>query len=292
MPRRSRSRSRSRDRRSSRQGDSRERSRVKHGASHRSSSREKRRKRSLSTDGRQQQHGRRREPSLEKRGDRRGHVSPRQTADTGEYPQRRPPIAAAAERARQQQHQQTSHYGPAGTVEEEAEGEKPKPKPVDAANFGLSGALAKDAGTGNVYKGIVLKWTEPADARPPTRKWRLYVFKGEAIAQTLYVHRQSAYLIGRERKIADIPVDHPSCSKQHAVLQFRLKETVNEAKMETVRTVRPYVLDLESTNGTWLNKERIEAGRYVELMEGDCLRFGNSTREYVLLHDKSQGVVS
>ena len=38
----------------------------------------------------------------------------------------------------------------------------------------------------------------------------------------LYIHRQSAYLLGRDRKVADIPLDHPSCSKQHSVLQYRL----------------------------------------------------------------------
>lgn len=40
----------------------------------------------------------------------------------------------------------------------------------------------------------------------------------------LFVHRQSAYLFGRERKVADIPIDHPSCSGQHAVLQYRQVE--------------------------------------------------------------------
>lgn len=33
--------------------------------------------------------------------------------------------------------------------------------------------------------------------------------------------RMSSYLFGRERRVADVPTDHPSCSKQHAVLQFR-----------------------------------------------------------------------
>jgi smad nuclear-interacting protein 1 len=44
-----------------------------------------------------------------------------------------------------------------------------------------------------------------------------------------------------------------------------------------------------STNGTWLNGQRIEGARYMELREKDCLRFGNSSREYVLLHEKSNG---
>jgi smad nuclear-interacting protein 1 len=128
---------------------------------------------------------------------------------------------------------------------DEGEPADEEPQYKQAANFGLSGALAKDVGTGNLYKGVLLKWSEPADARAPTKKWRLYVFKGDQVMQTLYIHRQSAYLVGRERKIADIPVDHPSCSKQHAVIQFRQKEVVQEAEMQTVRSVRPYIMDLE-----------------------------------------------
>lgn len=52
-----------------------------------------------------------------------------------------------------------------------SEEEEKKPLVVDKANFGLTGALAKDAQTGNVYKGVVLKWTEPDDARKPERGW-------------------------------------------------------------------------------------------------------------------------
>jgi smad nuclear-interacting protein 1 len=35
----------------------------------------------------------------------------------------------------------------------------------------------------------------------------------------MHIQRQSAYLVGRDKTIVDIPVDHPSCSKQHAVIQ-------------------------------------------------------------------------
>ena len=44
---------------------------------------------------------------------------------------------------------------------------------------------------------------------------------GELTGDPLYIHRQSCYLVGRERRVVDIPSDHPSCSKQHACLQFR-----------------------------------------------------------------------
>ena len=46
---------------------------------------------------------------------------------------------------------------------------------------------------------------------------------------------------------------------------------------------KPYIIDLESTNGTFLNGERIESARYYELKGTDMLKFGTSTREYVLV---------
>ena len=50
------------------------------------------------------------------------------------------------------------------------------------------------------------------------------MFKGEESLPVMHLHRQSAYLIGKDRKVADIPVDHPSCSRQHAAFQYRAVE--------------------------------------------------------------------
>lgn len=41
--------------------------------------------------------------------------------------------------------------------QEDDEGKEVKPALVEKPNFGLSGALAKDSKTGNVYKGVTLK---------------------------------------------------------------------------------------------------------------------------------------
>lgn len=131
------------------------------------------------------------------------------------------------------------------------------------------------------------QYAEPPEARIPKRRWRLYPFKGEKSLPTLYIHRQSAYLIGRERKLVDLPVDHPSCSKQHAVLQYRLVPYEKEDGTQAKR-VLPYVIDLGSANGTFLNNKQIDAQKYYELMEKDVLKFGFSTREYVLLHEGSK----
>lgn len=156
----------------------------------------------------------------------------------------------------------------------------PKEKP----NFLTSGKLAEDT---NIYNGVVIKYNEPPEARKPKRRWRLYPFKGDDSLPMLPIHRQSAYLLGRERRVADIPIDHPSCSKQHAALQYRLVKYERDDGTIGQR-VRPYIIDLESANGTFVNNQKIEPRRYVELMEKDVVKFGFSSREYVILHEESK----
>jgi len=151
-------------------------------------------------------------------------------------------------------------------------------------NFKLSGKLTEYT---NTYNGVVIMYNEPTEARKPKTRWRFYPFKGDESLPMLQLHRQSAFLLGRDRKIADIPVDHPSCSKQHAVIQFRLVD-YKRPDGAVGRKVKPYILDLESTNGTYVNNNRIDPRRYVELIEKDVIKFGFSSREYVILHEKSK----
>ncbi|KAK7107627.1 smad nuclear-interacting protein 1-like [Littorina saxatilis] len=181
-----------------------------------------------------------------------------------------------ARQQREQGEEDTNFGRPSG--EDDAEAAAPdKEKP----NFELSGKLTEDT---NSFRGVVVKYNEPPEARKPKRRWRLYGFKGEEALPMLPIHRQSAYLLGRDRRVADIPVDHPSCSKQHAVLQYRLTE-YDRPDGSRGRKVRPYIIDLGSANGTFINNQRIDAQRYTELMERDLIKFGFSSREYVLLHE-------
>eukprot|EP01025_Chloroclados_australasicus_P003734 TRINITY_DN1089_c0_g2_i2.p1 TRINITY_DN1089_c0_g2~~TRINITY_DN1089_c0_g2_i2.p1 ORF type:complete len:772 (-),score=86.88 TRINITY_DN1089_c0_g2_i2:153-2468(-) len=159
----------------------------------------------------------------------------------------------------------------------EAEEKRKKEEVAKKPIFGLSGKLAEES---NQQKGVVMKYQEPPEAARPALKWRFYVFKNDdLIGEPIPLHRQSCYIFGRDRLACDVPLDHPMCSKQHAVLQYRKK-----AEGE----VAPYIMDLKSSNGTLLNGERIEAERYFELMERDMVKFGLSSREYILLHEKSQ----
>lgn len=107
---------------------------------------------------------------------------------------------------------ETHAFGGEENKDEAPAAEREKP------SFELSGALVEDT---NTYRGVVIKYNEPPEARIPKRRWRLYPFKNDEPLPVMYIHRQSAYLLGRQRKIADIPIDHPSCSKQHAVFQYR-----------------------------------------------------------------------
>ena len=175
--------------------------------------------------------------------------------------------------------QEESFRGEAGTGGQELEPALPKEKP----NYGSTGLLAKES---NTVAGteVVLKYHEPAEGRKPpaTQQWRLFVFKGADMVDTIHLYRQSCWLIGREAAVADLHAEHPSISGQHAVLQFRHRTKVNEFG-DKKQTVRPYVIDLDSRNGTTLNGDKLESSRYFEVRDKDMLKFGNSEREYVLV---------
>lgn len=184
-------------------------------------------------------------------------------------------------RRRQEHLSEHQRYGRRENQENTAENEAAA-QPKDQPNFELSGKLTEDT---NTYKGVVIKYNEPPEARKPKKRWRLYPFKNDEALKPFHMHRQSAYLFGRDRLIADIPVDHPSCSKQHAVYQYRMVPYEKDGRK--AHKIAPYIIDLESANGTFVNNKKIEPRRYVELMEKDVIKFGFSSREYVLLHDRS-----
>lgn len=151
-------------------------------------------------------------------------------------------------------------------------------------NFAPSGRLAAASNTiQTAGQSIVLKYHEPSEARkPPTRDaWRMYIFKNDEIVDTIQLYEQSCWLFGREFAVTDVAIEHPSCSKQHAVLQFRYLEKRNEFG-DKIGKVKPYVLDLESSNGTFVNEEQVPEAKYFELKDKDVIRFGQSKREYVI----------
>ncbi|KAI2844631.1 hypothetical protein CBS11852_2170 [Aspergillus niger] len=193
-------------------------------------------------------------------------------------PDSRAPVRSKAPLPPQQDAYTSSEVARTG----ESEGPPPeKEKP----NFAQTGRLAAESKTVNVNgSSVVLKYHEPPEARKPPAKepWRFYVFKGQDLLEMVELGIRSCWLIGKEQLVVDFPLEHPSCSKQHAALQFRFVEKRNEFG-DRIGRVKPYLIDLESANGTTVNGDAIPAGRYVELRDKDVVQFGLSSREYVLM---------
>ncbi|CXJ11303.1 fork head domain protein, putative [Plasmodium berghei] len=145
----------------------------------------------------------------------------------------------------------------------------------EGQNFNPSGLLAQNKDYKN---GVELKYTESIDSEFPDKKWRLYVFLNTSTDEPheiLRIHEKPYYLIGKDELVADIILRNISISKQHAVIQFKKHEN----------KILPFLIDLNSTNGSYLNNEKIDPNKFYELRETDLLRFGSSGREYVLLYD-------
>jgi len=67
------------------------------------------------------------------------------------------------------------------------------------------------------------------------------------------------------------------------VIQFReIKKTIPETG-EVYSEIRPYIMDLGSKNGTFLNGEKIEPSRYYQLLDKDVIKLANSSRDYVVM---------
>lgn len=226
------------------------------------------------------EHRRRRSPDDDDRGDRRDrdrHRRRDRPTEDGEKSYDSKPDGRALRRG-----------GPLPSQENEfalIKGEEP-PKEKEKPNYGMTGALAAASNSVAQADGssIVLKYHEPPEARKPSPKdqWKLFVFKGQDIIDTIELNARACWLIGREMAVIDIAAEHPSISKQHAVIQFRYLEKRNEYG-DKIGKVKPYLIDLDSANGTMLNSKKVPDSRYLELKDKDLIQFGQSTREYVIM---------
>jgi pSer/pThr/pTyr-binding forkhead associated (FHA) protein len=76
--------------------------------------------------------------------------------------------------------------------------------------------------------------------------------------------KQGSTSVGRKGAAEglDVEIDHPTTSSRHAVL------------LASARPARMKIEDQGSTNGTFVNEQRLEPGRRHELRDGDAVRFG------------------
>ena len=84
------------------------------------------------------------------------------------------------------------------------------------------------------------------------------------------------YIIGRSKKDADIVIDEQLLSRKHAELIY-------------YDNTKILIKDLDSRNGTYLNKERIEPLKDTYFTIKDVLSFGNNNNE-LIFYEANEGI--
>ncbi|CDW52095.1 FHA and dsrm domain containing protein [Trichuris trichiura] len=99
------------------------------------------------------------------------------------------------------------------------------------------------------------------------------VLKNGCIISKLSLMNASHLIFGRANNV-DVHLEHPTISRHHAACQYRaLGEPYD---------IGWYIFDIGSTHGTFVNKEKIPPYMYVRLKVGYVIRFGNSSRLYIM----------
>ncbi|KAJ3101300.1 hypothetical protein HDU96_010064, partial [Phlyctochytrium bullatum] len=104
----------------------------------------------------------------------------------------------------------------------------------------------------------------------PSRFW-FEVLKGGVILEEYPISK--AFLVAGRLPVCDLVLIHGSISRYHCVIQGREDD-------------RMFAYDLGSTHQTFLNKKPLPPRKYVEIKPGDILRFGCSSRLFVLNSDR------
>ncbi|XP_035283696.1 nuclear inhibitor of protein phosphatase 1-like isoform X2 [Anguilla anguilla] len=110
----------------------------------------------------------------------------------------------------------------------------------------------------------------PTWAGKPPPGLHLDVVKGDKLVEKLIIDEKKYYLFGRNPDACDFTIDHQSCSRVHAALVYHR------------HLKRVFLIDLNSTHGTFLGRIRLEAHKPQQVPIDSTMSFGASTRAYTL----------
>lgn len=113
-------------------------------------------------------------------------------------------------------------------------------------------------------------FTPPSWASQPSRVSNVEVYQANTRKESLPVDGKAFYLFGREASAADIVLDGPGASRQHAALVHH----------EDGKT---YLIDLQSTHGTFVKGRRIPANKPTLLVNNTPITFGTAEQKFVFL---------
>lgn len=151
---------------------------------------------------------------------------------------------------------------------------------------------------------VKCSYTEPKWSQTPASDhvYSFEVLKNGSIVETFKNLQDKAFWLIGKLPNNDISMAHPTISRYHAVFQYRpeiVKETVvpeceignaepvptkNDQKTPEKNEIEKgwYLYDLSSTHGSFVNKMKIPPKTYVRVRVGYMLRFGGSTRNFIL----------
>nr|CAB3266293.1 kanadaptin [Phallusia mammillata] len=130
-----------------------------------------------------------------------------------------------------------------------------------------------------------LEYTKPTWSISSTtvdEPYSLEVLRAGAIIDKIELTDHEFFVFGRLPE-CNITLEHPSISRHHAILQFGAPKSQDEnVEFQKDGSAGFYLFELGSTHGTFLNKAKVPQGKYYRLKVGHMIKFGNSTRTYIL----------
>ncbi len=126
----------------------------------------------------------------------------------------------------------------------------------------------------------------PSDSAQPDKRYALFVFRNGTEIGQMHLD-QPCTLIGTDAAVCDLSIQYALVSRKHAVVQFRTKSEPVNAEIDEMTGQRPstkivpYLMDLGSTNGTWMEGKQLEPFKYYQLFSEDIFFLGDNNLELV-----------
>ena len=156
-----------------------------------------------------------------------------------------------------------------------------EPKPLDSK---IEGQESSKLNVPNAHKkpskpqvpalNLADYYTEPMWGGVATKPYSLEVIKNGSVIDRIELNKKSFYVFGRLAS-CDVFMEHPSLSRYHAILQHCPVDTQKHEE-------GLYLYDLESSHGTYVNKNRLKPRVYYRVKVGYMIKFAGSSRLYIV----------
>jgi hypothetical protein len=121
----------------------------------------------------------------------------------------------------------------------------------------------------NAHVDIIM-YSEPEWSQATTKSGFLEIMKAGKIIGTFPIPCGTKFITFGRLPENNVPLDHESISRKHAVLQFGPGDSA-------------FIYDHGSSHGTFVNKKQIPECQYVKITSGNAIiRFGASSRYFVM----------